>query len=148
MSPASIVMSEVERQAFLAELHIGIVSINRPGRGPLTVPVWYDYAPGGDVTFVTPAESQKAALLSPGGRVSFCAQDEAMPPKYVTVEGPVVSVEPAGVEEHVKPMAVRYLGEEIGAMYVDRTRTEDPRDEVVVTIRPEHWLSADFAKRL
>ncbi|MCB1005473.1 MAG: pyridoxamine 5'-phosphate oxidase family protein, partial [Acidimicrobiales bacterium] len=133
---------------FLAGLHIGIVSINEPGRGPLAVPVWYDYAPGGEVSFVTPAGSRKAGLLSVGDRMSLCAQDEALPPKYVAVEGEVTEIRPATVEGDVTDMAVRYLGEEIGAIYVQSSRAEDPRDEIVVSFRPERWYSADFAKRL
>ena len=39
MAKTKITMSETERQEFLAGLHIGIVSVNEPGRGPLTVPV-------------------------------------------------------------------------------------------------------------
>lgn len=148
MTTAPITMSEPERQAFLAEPHIAIVSINEPGRGPLTVPVWYDYEAGGEVSFITPAASRKAALLAVGDRMTLCAQDEALPPKYVSVEGPVVSIEPAGVDEHITPMAVRYLGEEIGAFYVQSTRAEDPREEIVVRLRPERWFSADFAKRM
>ena len=148
MSNAPITMSESERQAFLAEVRIGIVSINEPGRGPLTVPVWYDYEPGGEVSFVTPAESRKAALLAVGDRMTLCVQDEGMPPKYVTVEGAVTAIDEATVKGDVTAMAVRYLGDEIGALYVESTRTEDPRDEVLVRIRPERWFSADFAKRM
>ena len=148
MAQVKITMSEAERQEFLAGLHIGIVSINEPGRGPLAVPVWYDYTPGGEVSFVTPAGSRKAGLLSVGDRMSLCAQDEALPPKYVAVEGEVTEIRPATVEGDVTDMAVRYLGEEIGAIYVQRSRAEDPRDEIVVSFRPERWYSADFAKRL
>ena len=148
MAQVKITMSEAERQEFLAGLHIGVVSINEPGRGPLTVPVWYDYAPGGDVSFITPAESRKAALLEVGGRMSLCAQDEELPPKYVSVEGEITEIRPASVEGDVTAMAVRYLGEEIGAFYVQSTREEDPRDEIVVTFRPTRWFTADFAKRM
>lgn len=148
MAKVKITMSEAERQEFLAGLHIGVVSINEPGRGPLAVPVWYDYAPGGEVSFITPAESKKAGLLSVGDRMSLCAQDEALPPKYVAVEGEVTEIRPATVEGDVTDMAVRYLGEEIGAIYVKNSREEDPRDEVVVSFRPDRWFSADFAKRL
>jgi nitroimidazol reductase NimA-like FMN-containing flavoprotein (pyridoxamine 5'-phosphate oxidase superfamily) len=148
MANTPITMSEDERQAFLAEPRIGIVSINEPGRGPLTVPVWYDYAPGGDITFVTPAESRKATLLAVGDRMTLCAQDEQLPPKYVSVEGTVVAIDEATVEGAVTAMAVRYLGEEIGAMYVANSREENPRDEVLVRIHPERWFSADFAKRM
>jgi nitroimidazol reductase NimA-like FMN-containing flavoprotein (pyridoxamine 5'-phosphate oxidase superfamily) len=144
----TITMSESERQEFLAGLHIGIVSLNEDGRGPLSVPVWYDYEPGGDVTFITPAESRKAALVAEGARMSLCAQDEELPPKYVTVEGPIVEVRPADVQADIVAMAVRFLGQEIGEAYVTNTRSENPRDEIVVRIRPERWYSADFAKRL
>lgn len=143
----SITMSEQERQDFLAGVHVGIVSIAEDGRGPVTVPVWYDYEPGGDVWFVTPADSRKASLLADGTRMSLCAQSEELPPKYVSVEGPV-AVDPATVPDHLRPMAQRYLGDELGAAYIEGTRTDDSPPEVVVRITPERWFSADFAKRL
>ena len=42
-------MSEDERQAFLAGVHIGVISIEREDGPPLTVPIWYGYEPGGNV---------------------------------------------------------------------------------------------------
>ena len=145
----SIAMTKKEREQFLADVHVGIFSIPDGERGPLTCPVWYQYEPGGDVIVITPADSRKGRLLRPGLRVSFVAQQEENLPKYVSVEGPVVSLEPARIEEDLKPLAARYLGEEIAGPYIDATRTgENARDEVVVRIRPERWLSADFAKRM
>ena len=41
-------MTKEEREAFLAELHVGVLSINDPGKGPPTVPMWYDYEIGGE----------------------------------------------------------------------------------------------------
>lgn len=143
----SIVMSEQERQEFLAGVHVGIVSITEDGRGPVTVPVWYDYEPGGDLWFVTPADSRKAGLLDEGARISLCAQSEELPPKYVSVEGPV-TIDPATVPEHLEPMAQRYLGTELGAAYIEGSRGDDSPAEVVVRIQPERWFSADFAKNL
>ena len=32
----SLAMSQEEREAFLAEMHVGVIAINDPGRGPLT----------------------------------------------------------------------------------------------------------------
>lgn len=143
----SIAMNRKERQEFLAGVHIGILSIPRDGAGPLTCPVWYEYVPGGEIVFVTDARSRKAGLLAPGCRVSFCAQTEEMLPKYVTVEGPVLAVEAADVEA-VRPIAHRYLGQEIGDRYLEQTRKgPDAPEEIRVCIRPERWLSADFAKR-
>jgi hypothetical protein len=145
----SIAFDRTEREAFLADVHVGVLSLADGERGPLTCPVWYAYEPGGEIVFVTGAGSRKAPLLTVGARASFLAQDESMPPKYVSVEGPVVSVEPADPERDVVPIAQRYLGAEIGRQYVKGTRgVPNAPAEVVVRIRPERWLSADFAKRL
>lgn len=59
----NLAMSEQEREAFLADLHVGVVSIARPDRGPLTVPIWYGYEPGGDVCMITEESSIKGRLL-------------------------------------------------------------------------------------
>ncbi len=86
----SFAMSASERQAFLAATRIGIVSVAETGRGPLTVPVWYHYAPGGAVRFVTAAASRKARLMRDARRISLCAQTETAPYSYVSVEGTVL----------------------------------------------------------
>jgi hypothetical protein len=143
----SIAMTKDERQAFLAGVHVGILSIPRDGAAPLTCPIWYSYEPGGEIVLVTDPRSRKAQLLRAGLPVSFCAQSEELPPRYVTVEGPVVAVEPADVEV-LRPIAHRYLGKEIGDRYLEQSRQgPDAPEEIRVRIRPERWLSADFAKR-
>ena len=45
----SLRMTKAEREEFLAGLHVGIISIAEPGRGPLAVPIWYGYEPGGEL---------------------------------------------------------------------------------------------------
>ena len=143
----SIVMTEREREAFLRDTHTGIISIPEDGRGPVAVPIWYLVDDDGDVLVVTPAASRKARLCPAGTRISLTVQSEELPPKYVAVEGPVVSVEPSGIEE-ATTMAVRYLGDEIGAAYVEMTRGgSETADEVLIRMRPERWFSRDFAKR-
>ena len=42
----SLAMTKKEREAFLADLHVGVISIEQAGSPPLTVPIWYDYQPG------------------------------------------------------------------------------------------------------
>ena len=44
----SMKMTAAEREAFLADLHVGVLSIAREGRAPLSAPIWYDYEPGGE----------------------------------------------------------------------------------------------------
>jgi PPOX class probable F420-dependent enzyme len=141
----TLVMTADERQAFLAGLHVGVVSVAEgDGRAPLTVPVWYRYEPGGLVSFITGEKSRKARALREAGRCSLCAQDEALPYRYVTVEGPVVSIDPVDEEER-RLIARRYLGTEGGDAYIAAT-ANDRLSSVTVRVRPEHWLSADYGK--
>ena len=39
-------MTGEEREAFLADVHVGVLAIDEPGRGPLALPVWYQYDDG------------------------------------------------------------------------------------------------------
>src|SRR5262245_21320723 len=107
-------MTRAEREEFLAGVHVGVLSVDEPGRGPLTVPVRYLYEPGDEIVVVTRPEARKATLLKGGARVSFLAQTEDMPPKYVTVQGRVASAEPAEIARDVKPVVRMYLGVEVG----------------------------------
>jgi nitroimidazol reductase NimA-like FMN-containing flavoprotein (pyridoxamine 5'-phosphate oxidase superfamily) len=138
-------MTRAEREAFLAGVHTGVLTVDEPGRGPLSVPVWYLYHAGGDVLVVTRPQARKAPLLAVGARVAFCVQSEELPPKYVTVQGRVVAREPADVARDLKPVARKYLGANVGDAYVDGTRPNGT-DEIAIRIRPERWYSRDFAK--
>jgi PPOX class probable F420-dependent enzyme len=144
----SLAMTKDEREGFLAGLHVGVISIPEPGRGPLTVPIWYAYESGGELWVITDRTSRKGRLLAEATRISLCAQSEAPPYQYVSVEGPVVAIEPADRERHARPMARRYLGAELGDRYVEATRGErEAGGSVVVRVRPERWLSVDYGKQ-
>lgn len=142
-----LAMTTTERETFLADLHVGIISIPEDGRGPLTVPVWYAYEPGKELRVVTGRTSRKGRLLGRAGRFSLCAQTETPPYKYISVEGPIVAIEPADLERDLRLLARRYLGVEAGDRYMESTRADPAyRDNVLVRMRPERWLTADFAK--
>jgi nitroimidazol reductase NimA-like FMN-containing flavoprotein (pyridoxamine 5'-phosphate oxidase superfamily) len=49
----SVAMTPKEREAFLAAVRVGVLAVAEEGRGPLTVPVWYSYEPGGEIRLVT-----------------------------------------------------------------------------------------------
>ena len=136
-------MTQAEKQQFLADLHVGVLSIPQPALGPLTVPVWYDYTPGAELWFLTGPTSRKGKLLQSGVRISLCAQSETPPYKYVSIEGPVVFIGAADRETHGRPMARRYLGQAMGDQYIDAGGDEA---SVIVRVRPERWLAVDYGK--
>lgn len=135
-------LSETERQEFLAATHVGVLSVAATdGRPPASVPIWYDYTPGGNVRIMTGTSSRKARLIERAGVVTLVVQREEPPYQYVVVEGSVVDTTtpaPADVQEAI---AIRYLGEEGGRAFV---RSMEGVEEVLFTIRPDRWLSADF----
>lgn len=138
-------MTESERQEFLAALHVGVLAIERPDGPPLAVPVWYSYEPGGDVEVLTSASSIKGRLAATAGRASLCAQQEELPYKYVTVEGSleIVELDAEASKAAVVPMAIRYLGEEMGRGYA---ATSVGPDDILIRLRAERWFSVDYSK--
>src|SRR5262249_7612843 len=86
-------MSTGERESFLSDVRVGVVSIADGPRGPLTVPVWYGYERGGEVWFVTGRDSRKGKRLLLVDRISLCVQTETPPYKYLSVEGPIAGIE-------------------------------------------------------
>jgi PPOX class probable F420-dependent enzyme len=142
----SLAMTRDRREEFLAGVHVGVLAIPDGARGPLTAPIWYAYEPGGELWVVTGEGSRKGKLLRPGVRVSLVAQQETSPYRYVSVEGPVASVEPARDRETVRALARRYLGVKGGDAYVAATWEDYAQDpNVIVRIRPERWLTVDYA---
>ena len=144
----SLNMTRAEREAFLADVHVGVIGIAAAGHGPLLAPIWYGYEPGGELWIVTDRGSRKGQLLEKAQRFSLCAQTEAPPYKYVSVEGPIASIAPSDLERDVRPLAHRYLGAEFGDQYVETTGGGDERsDSVIVKMQPERWLTLDYGKQ-
>lgn len=134
-------MTKAEREAFLADVHVGVLAVDEPGRGPLSVPIWY-LLDGDEIVISTAGGSIKERLLRAAGRATLTIQTELPPYKYASIEGPVTIV-PA-VHDPLE-LATRYLGPGLGQWYVDNTSTEGA---VNVRLRPEHWRTHDFAKSL
>jgi PPOX class probable F420-dependent enzyme len=134
-------MTQSEREQFLSELHVGVLSIERPDGPPLTVPVWYVYEPGGELWFLISPDSVKGRLLQKSMRFSLCAQSESLPYKYVSIEG-TATISPADKELHSRPMAHRYLGVKGGDSYVET----ESGDSVRVSTTPERWFTVDYSK--
>ncbi|MGK5640355.1 pyridoxamine 5'-phosphate oxidase family protein [Streptomyces sp. URMC 126] len=136
-------LTKRERELFLAEPHIGALSVvERPGRAPLTVPLWYQYTPGGELWIRTGPDSRKARAIRAAGRFSLLAQRTDPTVRYVSVEGPVIRTEEDSPERS-REMAARYLPADKvdGFVEYDRTRLGE---HFLIFMRPEHWISADL----
>ncbi len=133
-------MTVSEREAFLSDVHVAVLAVERPGRGPLALPIWYTYHDG-VIEIGMSGASRKAELLRAAGRASVTVQTETAPYKYVAVEGPV-SVEL--VQRDDFEMASRYLGPQLGRWYADNNPST--AESVVARLTPETWNTMDFAK--
>lgn len=136
-------LTQSEKENFLAALHVGVLNIPRAGAAPLSAPVWYHYTPGGELWLMTGTNSRKGKLLKEGLPVSFCVQNETPPYAYVTIDGHVSSVRQALLEEELRPLARRYLGQTGGDAYADR---EGVADTITVRVQIERWLAVDYSK--
>src|SRR5918993_2649475 len=116
-------LTELEREAFLADPHIAVLSLpSDDDRPPLAFPIWYGYQPGGEITYYThrtEPKSRKLRLLHQGTAVSLCVQREELPYKYVTVEGTVVTVNEAPTAEQQFAIVRRYLSSDDAQAYIN-----------------------------
>ena len=143
----SLTMTVQEREAYLAEVHVAIISVaDDSGRAPLALPIWYDYRPGGEIGLITARDSRKTALIRAAGRVTVAVQNEEPPYyRYASAEGPVTAIEESVTVEQRWELARRYLGPEGADRYIESTPgvTEQM---VHILVRPEHWLTRDYTK--
>ncbi|MDQ0387168.1 nitroimidazol reductase NimA-like FMN-containing flavoprotein (pyridoxamine 5'-phosphate oxidase superfamily) [Streptomyces sp. DSM 42143] len=136
-------LTREEREQFLAEPHIAALAVDAGAdRAPLTVPIWYQYAPGGDVWIMTGLDSRKNQLIKAAGRFTLMVDRLEPTIRYVSVEGPVVETV-AATEEDLREMAARYLPADKVDGYVAFASAEHG-DQVVVRMRPERWVSSDL----
>ena len=85
----STAMTREEREAFLADVRVGVLSIPSDERGPLSIPIWYIYNPGEGPWMTTGEDTRKGKLLRKAKRIGFCVQDPTPPYKYLSMEGPL-----------------------------------------------------------
>jgi hypothetical protein len=136
-------LSVQDRELFLAEPHIAALSVSAgPGRGPLTVPIWYQYEPGGETWILTEAASRKVGLIEAAGRFTLMVDRRAPTTRYVSVEGPVSRTIP-GTDELLWEIASRYLSPAKVSAYIELAEA-DFGEQIAIYMRPEHWLAADL----
>ncbi|MFF7869056.1 pyridoxamine 5'-phosphate oxidase family protein [Streptomyces qaidamensis] len=138
-------LTREEREQFLAEPHIAALAVDAgAGRAPLTVPIWYQYEPGGEIWILTGPNSRKNKLISAAGRFSLMVDRLEPTIRYVSVEGPVVDSSPATLEQ-LREISARYLPADKVDDYVDFSWKNHDGHQVL-RMRPERWLSSDLGQ--
>ncbi len=136
-------LSVRDREFFLAEPHVAALSVSAgQGRGPFTVPIWYQYAPGGEAWVLTEAGSRKARLIEAAGRFTLMVERVMPTTRYVSVEGPVTRTVP-GTDALLREIAARYLPPNMVPAYIEFASAE-LGEQVTIYLRPERWLTADL----
>jgi hypothetical protein len=136
-------LSVRDRELFLAEPHVAALSVSAgEGRGPLTLPIWYQYEPGGEAWVLTEAGSRKAGLIQAAGRFTLMVDRTLPTVRYVSVEGPVTRTIP-GTDGHLREITERYIAPEKVAAYLEFAKA-DFGEQVAIYLRPERWLTADL----
>ena len=135
-------LSTAEREQFLAEPHIAALSVGaESGRAPLTVPIWYQYSPGGQPWVLTGLGSRKHRLIEAAGCFTLMVERVEPSIRYVTVSGAVAGIAAATDAQH-REMAARYVPADKLDGYL--AYAESYGEQVAITLQPQHWLSADL----
>ena len=138
-------LNEKDRQQFLSEPHIAALSVESGGdRAPLTVPIWYQYTPGGQPWVLTGKTSKKAELIRAAGRFTLMVERLEPTIRYVSVDGVVDRIED-GTSAQLREMSARYLAPEKVDGYLEFAESQ-LEENIAIYLRPEHWLSADLGQ--
>ena len=136
-------LSVRDRELFLAEPRIAALSVSAgPDRGPVTVPIWYQYEPGGEAWVLTEAASRKARLIEGAGRFSLMVDRVAPTVRYVSVEGPVTRTVPE-TDELLREITERYLPPDKAQAYIAFARANFG-PQIAIYLRPQRWLWSDL----
>jgi hypothetical protein len=137
-------LSKKDREDFLAQPSlVATISISaQPGRGPLAVPVWYQYQVGGEPWLITYATSRKAELIYAAGAFTLSVARTEPTVRYVSVDGLLGRVEKT-IPQQLEQMAARYLSGDALTRYLE-SATPTLDDLVTMNMTPQHWNSGDL----
>lgn len=107
----------------------GKLAVTRLDGSPHVAPVWVDLD-GGDLVFMTSAETIKGKSILRDGRVAICFDDDQPPFSFVTISGTTsVSTDPDELVAWGTRIAARYMGADLAEEY--GTRNGVPPEMVV-----------------
>jgi hypothetical protein len=141
-------LTEAERDEFLAQPHVAVLSVAADDRPPLTVPVFYAYRDG-RITFFTGTQgrtARKTRLLERAGSFSLNVQQPTYPYRYVTAECVVERADRTPSTDDVHAVTSRYLPEADARGFAEAETAAPSGTFVLFTGRPVRWLTNDFGE--
>jgi PPOX class probable F420-dependent enzyme len=114
------------------------LAVVRADGSPHVAPVWTD-RDGGDIVFMTAADTVKGKAILRDPRVSLCWDDERPPFSFVTVTGAaVISMDGANLRYWATRIAGRYMGRDRDEEYGRRNAVPP---EMVVRVTPSRIVA-------
>jgi uncharacterized protein len=124
-----------DREVFLNEPNVAVLAtVDRRGK-PHGAPVWYLYRNGAFV-ISTGRGSQKHRNVEANPEVTVVVDRRTLPYYAVMARGRAEIGDPLTDAER-RELAVRYLGDELGNRYVERTSGQDA---ITIRIRPRKLI--------
>ena len=134
-------MTEQELALFWREPHVATLATISPDGTPHLMPLWYLHD-GQSLLMITSPAARKVRNLRRDPRVSVCIDRPTPPYAGVVVQGRA-ALEEVAYQELAVPLAVRYLGQDAGALLGAQYAHSD-----LMTIRVtiDQLFSWDFGK--
>ncbi len=132
-------MTDEEREAFLREANVAVLStVDSRGR-PHAAPIWYLYD-NGVFRISTGAGSQKHKNIEANPNISLVIDQRELPYYAVMVRG-IAEIGPPFSDEDSLRLAIRYLGEQLGTQYAGSQRGNE--EAVSLEIKPRKVIVYD-----
>ena len=123
------------RDQFLGEANVAILSsVDSRGRAH-AAPIWYLYE-NGSFIISTGRGSQKHRNVEANPHISLVADRRTLPYYAVMMSG-VAEIGPPRTPEDRLRLATRYLGEDLGRRYVERTSDEN---SITIRLTPAKYI--------
>jgi PPOX class probable F420-dependent enzyme len=124
-----------ERDDFIAEPNVAVLAtVDSRGRAH-GAPIWYLYK-GGVFIISTGRGSQKHRNVEANPEVTLVIDRRAVPYYAVMARG-AAEIGPPLADDERRELAVRYLGEEMGNRYTERTSGQDA---ITIRLRPRKLI--------
>lgn len=124
-----------QAKAFLSEAQVAVLAtVDRQGR-PHAMPIWYLYEDG-VIIMSAGRGSQKHRNLERNPSATLVLDQRETPYYALMVRGTAEIGLPLSPEEH-RRLSSRYLGEEAGARWAERTVDHDA---ISIRLTPEEWF--------